>query len=127
MNEKLKTQLLIGLGAVIVIAFGFLLFTAQSAPGKYDDFAKCIKESGALFYGAFWCPHCQDQKHAFGTSAKYLPYIECSTPDSKGQLDVCKDAGIQAYPTWKFSDGSKQEGDMTLEKLAEKTSCALPE
>jgi hypothetical protein len=24
-----------------------------------DDFAKCIKDSGAMFYGAFWCPHCQ--------------------------------------------------------------------
>ncbi len=67
-----------------------------------DDFAKCIKDSGAAFYGAFWCPHCKDQKALFGDSAQYLPYVECSTPDGNSELQVCADRGVTVYPTWKF-------------------------
>jgi thiol-disulfide isomerase/thioredoxin len=33
-----------------------------TSPGKYDEFAKCLTDNGAKFYGAFWCPHCQAQK-----------------------------------------------------------------
>ena len=100
-------------------------------PGKYDAFAQCIKDSGATFYGAFWCVHCQGQKKLFGSSAKLLPYVECSTADAKGQLQICKDKKIPSYPTWELKDGTRipnENGDgVTLETLALKTGCALPE
>src|SRR3989344_4081507 len=78
--------------------------TGCQAPesGPLDDFTQCIKDKGALFYGAFWCPHCEDQKKLFGDAAQYLPYVECSTPDSKGQLAVCASQCIKVYPTWVF-------------------------
>ncbi len=104
----------------------YWLLTKPSSPGKYDAFAQCLKEKQATFYGAFWCPHCKNQKAAFGSSAKYLPYVECSTPDGKGQLENCKNAGVESYPTWIFSDGSKETGEVSMEKLAEKTQCELP-
>jgi thiol-disulfide isomerase/thioredoxin len=100
--------------------------SATPEPGKYDQFAMCLKEKGATFYGAFWCPHCQAQKKMFGSSSKLLPYVECSTPDGKGQSQVCIDKNVTGYPTWEFVDGSRLNGEIPLTQLAEKTSCALP-
>ncbi len=96
------------------------------APGKYDTFAQCLKDQGAIFYGAFWCPHCQAQKKLFGSSQKLLPYVECSTADGKGQNQACIDKKVNSYPTWEFADGSRLTGEIPLEQLAEKTSCVLP-
>jgi len=124
-----KTRIII-VSAVIVVAIlvAVVIFWPKaviSSP-KMDAFAQCIASKGAKFYGAFWCPHCQAQKELFGSSVKYLPYVECSTPDTNGQLQVCIDQKIAAYPTWKFSDGTTKEGEMTLRELADKTGCALP-
>src|SRR3989344_6281233 len=115
-----------GIGIVIMVAIISLLVYVSRLPGKYDGFARCIKDSGAKFYGAFWCSHCQTQKRAFGKSAKYLPYVECSTPDGQGQLSECSESGVQSHPTWQYPDGTRESGEITFERLAEKTSCVLP-
>ncbi|MDO8594206.1 MAG: hypothetical protein Q7R93_01685 [bacterium] len=122
-----KGYLTVGLITLAVIA-GIVGFTyyQQTAPGKLDGFATCLKEKSATFYGAFWCPHCQAQKKLFGRSQKLLPYVECSTPNTKGQLQVCIDKKIEGYPTWEFADGSRESKEFSLEQLAEKTSCELP-
>lgn len=115
---------------VSVIVIGGIIFwgvSQRNIPGKYDEFAQCITDSGAKFYGAFWCPHCADQKKMFGTSAKLLPYIECSTPDGKDQLPLCKDNNIEGFPTWEFVGGERLTGAIELSKLSEKTMCPLPE
>ncbi len=90
-----------------------------------DVFAQCLSDTGAKFYGAYWCPHCQNQKRTFNNSKK-LPYVECSTPNGQAQTQVCIDAKITGYPTWDFADGSRLDGEQTLEVLAEKTKCTLP-
>ncbi len=95
-------------------------------PGQYDAFAQCLKDKGATFYGAFWCPHCKAQKQMFGSSAKLLPYVECSTADASGQTQICIDKKVSSYPTWEFTDGSRLNGEIPLAQLAEKTGCALP-
>jgi hypothetical protein len=110
--------------AVALIVFGTWWY--QATPGKYDTFAQCLGEQEAKFYGAFWCPHCQEQKALFGKSEKLLPYIECSTPNGQGQLQQCIDQGIQGYPTWEFSDGERISGVVSLEALSGKTGCELP-
>jgi len=117
---------------VLFVAWVIYLVQAPPKPGKLDGFAQCVKDSGAIFYGAFWCPHCQSQKAMFGRSARLLPYVECSTPDSRGQFPVCKDAGVVSYPTWDFlvSGSTTTERVSTtveLEQIAEKTNCVLPE
>ncbi len=126
---KKALYILIGLAVVAGIVW---LIMSPGKPGKYDDFAKCIKDKGVQFYGAFWCPHCQAQKARFGKSAQYLPYVECSTPDGQGQTQVCKDHGIVTYPTWFFPSGSsttpeRVTGEQELTDLAAKTSCVLPQ
>lgn len=112
---------------VVIAGLGFLIHKDNTTPGKLDGFAQCLKEKGAVFYGAFWCPHCQNQKKMFGRSEKLLPYVECSTPNGQGQLSVCTDKGVKSYPTWIFSDGTSLNGEVELSTLAEKTQCVLPE
>lgn len=120
-------------GLIVILLVLLIAVRGNSNPGqpqtakvtKYDDFAQCIADSGALFYGAFWCPHCQNQKEMFDNSEK-LPYIECSTVNRQ-QTKECTDAGVTGYPTWVFADGSREEGEVPMELLAEKTGCQLPE
>lgn len=109
---------------IIVLAFGSS-FLLKAAPGQHDKLAQCIKEQGAIFYGAFWCPHCQNTKALFGNSAKLLPYVECSTPDGKGQIQACKDAGIQSYPTWTRPDGATLNGEHPMAKIAAFAGCTV--
>lgn len=100
--------------------------TNTDAVSVYDSFAQCLTDAGAKFYGTYWCSHCKAQKELFKNSKK-LPYTECSTSNGQGQLPVCTDAKIEGYPTWVFADGSRLSGEQTFEKLAEKTSCAVPQ
>jgi uncharacterized membrane protein len=81
--------------------------------------ASRLAASGAVFYGASWCPHCQDQKALFGASAGRLPYVECSTagPGSPS-TQACTDADVQVYPTWVFAGGDRAEGVQPLSELA---------
>ena len=109
--------------AVALIIGGMVWYSSQ--PGKYDSFAACIKESGATFYGAFWCPHCQEQKKLFGRSAKELPYVECSTPDGRGQLPICIEKKVETYPTWHFSNASTTTGTLSLAQISQFTGCPL--
>ena len=95
--------ILIGVVVLAGIVFVIVAPARGSGPGKYDAFATCIAKSGATFYGAFWCPHCQAEKARFGSSAHLLPYVECSNPDGQGQNQTCNDKKIQSYPTWEFS------------------------
>lgn len=126
---KTNTSWIVTVLAVVVIIAGIAWYSVSvsGGPGKYDGFASCIAESKAKFFGAFWCPHCQSQKALFGKSAKKLPYVECSTPDGRGQTKECADAGIKGYPTWRFADGSEKGGEVSLVDLASSTKCALVE
>lgn len=123
-NKATKFVLFILILIALVIGMG-MLANKSAGPGKYDQFAQCLRDSGTKFFGAFWCPHCQTQKKAFGSSAKFLNYIECSNPD-KSQTQLCIDNKIEGYPTWVFPDQSRLTGEVTFETLAEKSQCVLP-
>mgnify|MGYP002031682199 CR=1 FL=1 len=94
---------------------------------KYDDFAQCVTDSGAKMYGAYWCSHCNQQKESLGDSFYKINYVECSLPNNGGQTKICKDEGVESYPTWEFGDEIRMSGFVPLEKLAERTGCELPE
>lgn len=114
----------------IVIVVGGIIAArlwGETQPGKYDEFAQCISDSGAKFYGAFWCPHCESQRDMFGNSERLLPYVECSTPDRQNQTPACIDAGIQSYPTWDLADGTRINGVQSFSELAEATECEFTE
>ena len=111
----------------IVIISAILLTGCTSGPGPLDEFTMCLKDKGAIFYGAFWCSHCQNQKKLFGNSKRLLPYVECSLPSGRGQTVECQEKKIEGYPTWVFADQSRETGEVSLERLAQKTGCTLPE
>ena len=116
--------ILLILGVIVAVLFG--RDSTPPVPGKYDTFAQCLTEKKTVFYGAFWCSHCQATKKLFGSSVKFLDYVECSTPDASAQTQICRDKKIEGYPTWEFADGSRLTGEISLQQLAEKTSCTLP-
>lgn len=123
--QRIKTATYITLAISAILAIYAYIQSIPPPPGKYDSFARCIAQTGTKFYGASWCPHCAAQKTEFGTSEKYLPYIECSVPDGKTQTQVCIDNNIRSYPTWVFPDGSRLTGTTELSLLAQKTGCSL--
>jgi uncharacterized C2H2 Zn-finger protein len=122
-----KRYVALAITMVIIALFANWTYSTATSPGKYDEFAKCLNLEDAKFYGAFWCPSCANQKAMFGKSAKYLDYVECSTPDRSRQTQVCVDAGIESYPTWEFADSSRIVGVAPLQQLADKTGCTLAE
>ena len=118
---------IVTIATIVIIVAGGIFFLTQNAarPGPLDGFAQCLKDKGAVFYGAFWCPHCQNQKKMFGRSEKLLPYVECSTADGQKQLPICEEKGITGYPTWTFADGRRESGEISLAVLAERSGCPL--
>lgn len=113
---------------LIIVALIGSSFLMSSGPSRYDGFAQCLKDKGAIMYGAFWCSHCQATKRMFGGAAKNLPYVECSTPDGQGQLPACKDVGVESYPTWTFvGTTTRLTGERTFAELAAMTGCELPQ
>lgn len=122
--ETKKIGLLLGLGLLLFLAG----CTQNNVPsGKYDTFAQCLTDEGAIMYGAFWCQHCAKVKASFGDSFKKVNYVECDPKGEKAQPQVCIDKEIEAYATFIFKDGSRLVGEPTLQQLSEKTGCVLPE
>jgi hypothetical protein len=49
---------------------------------------------------------------------QYVPYVECDPKGLNARPDLCRQAGVKAYPTWVI-DGATHEGVLSLDKLAE--------
>ncbi len=109
----------------VVGAFAAVRYSEKNAkPDHRDDLAQCLTDKGTKMYGAYWCPHCQQQKKAFGNAFKKVTYVECAIPgDPQNQTQLCKDQDIKGYPTWIFPSGERVSGEQTLTTLAEKTGC----
>ena len=114
---------------IFILAGGLLVaMILYRQSHRYDSFAKCLKDRHVLMYGAYWCPHCAEQKEKFGSSFKYAPYVECGIPgNTRGEQEVCKDAGIKHFPTWQFPPvGERVEQVLSLDDLSDRTGCPLP-
>ena len=122
-KPPLKVVVIVGILALVALGI-FIGWYRQNT--HYDAFAKCLGAKQAKMYGAFWCPHCAEQKELFGRSFKYAPYIECGITGQKAIQQVCKDADIQHFPTWIFANGARFEGKKSLEFLSDQTGCSLP-
>ena len=122
-----KKSLGITLGTIGLVLLPLIIYVLVASPkvsrGQYDQLAQCLTDKGTKMYGAYWCSHCVAQKKLFGNSFTKIKYIECSLPDGKTQTQVCQEAGINSYPTWEFGDGSRLEGQVSLEELASKAGC----
>jgi glutaredoxin len=127
-------RLLTRTAPVAVVLIGILHMQYTGVFGQMqtpeDPLARALAEhlskGDVKFYGAEWCPHCQDQKKLFGVAAKRLPYVECS-PNGYGtpQAQVCNDLDIKSYPTW-IIKGKRIEKVMTMTELSNETGFTAP-
>lgn len=138
-----KINLFIGAAVVVVVAGLGIIFYASgktnndsakmfdngtvagaSTQGKSSAYlealAKHLSEKGMVLYGAYWCPHCKDQKAAFGDAFKYIDYVECDAKGPNANPDECVAKKIEGYPTWIYQD-KQYSGFQSLDKLAEIT------
>lgn len=118
-NKRIFNYLIIAL-VVIAIAYGIYVSLKPEGPGQYDSFAQCLRDNGVVMYGTDWCPHCQAQKRLFGSSFKYVTYVNCDYNKA-----ACDAAGVEGYPTWVFPSGPSLSGEQPLETLAQRTGCAI--
>lgn len=80
--------------------------------------AKHLTQQGVKMYGAFWCPHCQNQKQLFGKEAfSQIDYVECDPQGKNPQREACLAANIKGFPTWEIK-GKQYQGEKTLAELA---------
>lgn len=112
-----------GAAAVAVLAlavyFGGLIDPAVGPEKPYlKGLAQHLRDTGARFYGAYWCPTCQKQKDLFEASVERLPYVEC-TPDGRNGVRNfdCVTNDINEYPTWVI-DGRRYTGLLPVANLA---------
>jgi len=119
--RKRQQKLLITWSIIIIALALTTLFAYQlwPRPDPQESFAQCLTEKGAVMYGTDWCGHCQAQKRMFGDSFKEVTFVNCD------YSKACAAANITGYPTWVFADGSRLEGQVSLETLAQKTGCTI--
>ena len=106
-RRKKKT---IAITVVVLLILGSLLTYNWLSPGKYDSFAKCLKEKGAVMYGENLCQYTNAQKNMFGKSFKYINY------------EVEKD--LNKRPTW-IIDGKTYETVQSFQRLSALTGCEI--
>lgn len=106
----------------IFLVVGFLIFYSPGeASGEIDDFALCLKESGAVFYYTESCPYCIQEKNSFGSSFGLLESVNCTI-----SYQACTREKIEAVPTWILGDGQRLVGLQGLERLSQASNCPLP-
>jgi hypothetical protein len=94
--------------------------TTTSGPAEMA-LARHLRKIGAKEYGAYWCPHCHDQKMLFGKEAtKFVDYVECDPKGQNSRAELCQAAAanIKGFPTWEIQ-GQFYSGTKSLEQLAE--------
>jgi len=115
------------LAAVVILLLHANYVAPQAEPTGPEDpntraLAEFLADEGVLFYGASWCPHCQEQKRLFGASASRLPYIECSPAGpNTPQAPSCSRAGVKSYPTWVINGRAIAGEVLSLARLANET------
>jgi hypothetical protein len=84
--------------------------------------AQHLTKKGVKIYGAYWCPHCYEQKQLFGKQAwGKIKNIECAADAKQNpQPKVCEKAGIKGFPTWSIN-GKLQAGVIKLSDLSKLT------
>ena len=82
--------------------------------------AEHLQRIGARFYGSWSCPACFKQMNLFGKQGgAIVPYIECTQAKKRPQqAELCRAAGIKAYPTWELPNGERREGIQSIADLS---------
>ncbi len=102
----------VGAGASTTPTIGEALKPSTAEQLALSDW---LRKRGVIFYGAWWCPACFQQKNLFGKQAgNQLPYVECDKEEAGRER--CSAAGVRVFPTW-VQGGQRLEGVQTVEEL----------
>ena len=116
------------LAAAVLVPFAAAFIYAMPAGGGggfEGALARHLREKGAVMYGAYWCPHCTEQKALFGDAAKDVPYVECAKDGVNARPDLCERAGVKSFPTWVMGT-ERREGTQSLRALADFSKFEAP-
>ena len=124
-------------GTRIGDASGNVFFVVGTESGESEaQLAKHLAVTGATMYGAYWCPHCCEQKQLFGqTAMKDVNYVECADSGKNSDSAQCKAVAPEVekqtkenfgFPTWKIGDRF-YPGRKTLPELAELSGYVGPQ
>ena len=94
--------------------------TWEPADSLQTGLAMYMADHGAVMYGSYKCPHCNQQKQMFGEAFRYIKYVECNPKGENANPSLCFAKGVMNYPTWEI-DGKFYEGAMPLEQLSKIT------
>jgi glutaredoxin len=91
---------------------------------RYDELGQCMASKQVKMYGAYWCPHCAEQKEILGKSYHFV-YQECGVPGSHAESAECIALGVKEFPTWRFPNGTMAPGVFSVDELSGRTGCSL--
>lgn len=104
---------------ISLLVFSYTIYSYSKRPGKYDDFASCLTEKGAIIYGNDFCQYTNKQLNFFGNSDKYLKYVKCIENE-----ELCRSKGVTVTPAWEI-DGKMYQQVQTFERLSQLTGCKI--
>ena len=120
-RTKLSSVIGYAVALALLAPFGaaFIFAMPEGGSAAFEAaLARHLRDKGAVMYGAYWCPHCTEQKALFGDAAKDLPYVECDPKGMNARPDLCEKAGVKSFPTWVMGD-KRREGVQSAQALAE--------
>ncbi|MCK4588927.1 MAG: lamin tail domain-containing protein [Nanoarchaeota archaeon] len=118
----------LGIFVILVVISMILIFFNNNSQNQepvvkkidYDDFAKCLKQEKATYYGNSQdCPLCRTQEEMFGESFQYLKYVDCAEDAHR-----CANEKATQVPSWRI-DWINYPGVQELNELSELSGCSL--
>jgi uncharacterized membrane protein len=122
----LKSRIPLAALFLLVLHFNYIAVPEIPDNPLARQLAEHLTATGAKFYGASWCDHCQQQKKYFGKAADVLPYVECKPGGPNAPLTPpCREKLITTFPTWIIGD-RRVEGVLTITQLMEMSEFKRP-
>lgn len=96
---------------------------AQNSQETWSDLdpvilASCLADKWFTMYGTERCPHCKDQKKAFGDAFDKITYVDCDE-----QKNICLEKWVNSFPRWRDADENEFIGRKSLAELAKISGC----
>lgn len=117
-EAKISRRLGVGVFALTTALIVGCTNSVADSQSYEAQLANHLKTSGATMYGAYWCPHCAEQKELFDGASAQIPYVECDASGENPQPQLCQEKGVQGYPTWEIN-GQLYPGTRSLDELAQ--------
>ncbi|PIQ92004.1 MAG: hypothetical protein COV70_01520 [Parcubacteria group bacterium CG11_big_fil_rev_8_21_14_0_20_39_22] len=120
--NKNNLYLVVAIILSVIVVVTAVLYKNNEVEGSEvtDEFVACLNKNEVVMYGAYWCPHCDNQKKLFRDKWENVSYVECTEDPN-----LCIEKEIKGYPTWIIGDNKYLVGVQSMESLAQATGCEM--